>query len=608
FGRWRKGRLRDKGYNALSKGLIAANSGNAKQARLLAKESGKYLTDEPLVAMLDAQTSLLEGDHDKAREKFETMLENDDTRLLGLRGLHIEAEQEGAAEAAAHFANQANKEAPGTPWATQAVLRGQAMVGNWEEALRTLETNRSAGLFEADEYKYKKAVLLTALAQQEEAASPDKAKAHGLAAHKLQPGFAPAAVVTARVAARLGDLRKAAKVLETTWKDTPHPDVADAYVHLRIGDSAEDRLKRAVDLNTKRAHNVEGQYVLAKASIEAEHFSEARDAMKAILRNETTERACLLMADIEEAEHGDRGRVREWLSRAVTATRDAAWVADGIAVEEWKPCSPVSGRIGAFEWKIPVDERSAALEDRPDYSQLTHEVPVAVAPAVVEDATEAGSGVYDAADEVAEMKVVSKSVEDVAPETPKAGSTGGPKVAKTAIEAQENMTVAGAAGTLLGGAAATSFKGSDATELVSEPTATSDKEDPSASDDDAVEVAEEISDDKVIDLSTAKADLASNGVSAKSPNVPEAQASGFVSMVDPKETAAGSQSEDQTETVVTASSNDGAETAGDDLPKKSSSPFKNADLDPDQDGVLDRRPDDPGIDGSEPEPKRGILF
>ncbi|MEL6734491.1 MAG: heme biosynthesis HemY N-terminal domain-containing protein, partial [Pseudomonadota bacterium] len=407
FGRWRKGRLRDKGYNALSKGLIAANSGNAKQARLLAKESGKYLTDEPLVAMLDAQTSLLEGDHDKAREKFETMLENDDTRLLGLRGLHIEAEQEGAAEAAAHFANQANKEAPGTPWATQAVLRGQAMVGNWEEALRTLETNRSAGLFEADEYKYKKAVLLTALAQQEEAASPDKAKAHGLAAHKLQPGFAPAAVVTARVAARLGDLRKAAKVLETTWKDTPHPDVADAYVHLRIGDSAEDRLKRAVDLNTKRAHNVEGQYVLAKASIEAEHFSEARDAMKAILRNETTERACLLMADIEEAEHGDRGRVREWLSRAVTATRDAAWVADGIAVEEWKPCSPVSGRIGAFEWKIPVDERSAALEDRPDYSQLTHEVPVAVASTVVGDATEAGSDVYDAADEVAEMKVVS---------------------------------------------------------------------------------------------------------------------------------------------------------------------------------------------------------
>ena len=94
FGRWRAGRRRDKGYSALSRGLVAAGAGNAPLARKLTKESDRLLESEPLVAMLDAQTALLEGNRGDARIKFESMLKNDDTRLLGLRGLYVEAEQE----------------------------------------------------------------------------------------------------------------------------------------------------------------------------------------------------------------------------------------------------------------------------------------------------------------------------------------------------------------------------------------------------------------------------------------------------------------------------------------------------------------------------------
>ena len=60
FGRWRAGRRRDKGYASLSKGLVAAGAGNVPLAKQLAKESGKLLNNEPLVAMLEAQTALLD--------------------------------------------------------------------------------------------------------------------------------------------------------------------------------------------------------------------------------------------------------------------------------------------------------------------------------------------------------------------------------------------------------------------------------------------------------------------------------------------------------------------------------------------------------------------
>jgi HemY protein len=60
------------------------------------------------------------------------------------------------------------------------------------------------------------------------------------------------------------------------------------------------------------------------------------------------------MAEIEERENGDEGRVRAWLTRALGAPRDPAWVADGQVFEHWAPVSPVSGRVGVFEWKVPA--------------------------------------------------------------------------------------------------------------------------------------------------------------------------------------------------------------------------------------------------------------
>jgi HemY protein len=78
------------------------------------------------------------------------------------------------------------------------------------------------------------------------------------------------------------------------------------------------------------------------------------------------------LAEIEEGEHGDQGRVRSWLTRALSAPRDPAWVADGQVFERWSPISPISGRVGAFEWKVvatPPPPEAVALEtlrlDRP---------------------------------------------------------------------------------------------------------------------------------------------------------------------------------------------------------------------------------------------------
>lgn len=90
-------RRRDRGYQALSTGMIAAGAGDAGLARKMNKQAAKLIRSdqEPLIQLLDAQSSLLEGDHDGARQKFEAMLDDPEMRLLGLRGLYLEAERLG---------------------------------------------------------------------------------------------------------------------------------------------------------------------------------------------------------------------------------------------------------------------------------------------------------------------------------------------------------------------------------------------------------------------------------------------------------------------------------------------------------------------------------
>jgi HemY protein len=71
------------------------------------------------------------------------------------------------------------------------------------------------------------------------------------------------------------------------------------------------------------------------------------------------------MAELEEKEHSDIGRAREWMARALTAARDPAWTADGFVSERWMPVSP-SGRLDAFEWKVPIAELPGpVIEPRP---------------------------------------------------------------------------------------------------------------------------------------------------------------------------------------------------------------------------------------------------
>jgi HemY protein len=108
-------------------------------------------------------------------------------------------------------------------------------------------------------------------------------------------------------------------------------------------------------LALKAQGHAEGALAVARAAIDAQEFAVARAALKPLLKG-PTQRVAALMAEIEQSESGDEGRAREWMARALHAVRDPAWTADGYVSDRWMPVSPVSGRLDAFQWKVPLAE------------------------------------------------------------------------------------------------------------------------------------------------------------------------------------------------------------------------------------------------------------
>ncbi|ODT46677.1 MAG: hypothetical protein ABS59_13280 [Methylobacterium sp. SCN 67-24] len=361
-----RSRRRARGFEAVSRGMVAIGAGDPIAAGRHAHDARKFAAEEPLTLLLEAQTAQLTGDRGRAEAAFKAMLDKPETRVLGLRGLFVEARRRGDMAAARAFADEAVRRSPSLAWANDALLDFHTSAGDWQAARTAVERRAALRLADKAEAKRQRAVLLAAEALEAKGREPEKALAAALEAAKLAPGLTPAAALAGRMLSERGDVKKAARLLEAAWKEASHPDIAAAYLDVRPGDSARDRLARAETLTRLRPSDPEGVLALAGAAIHAQDFGKARATLKPLLAGGASVRVCLLMAELEEAEHGAAGRVREWLARATRAPRDAAWVADGLVSDHWLPVSPISGRLDAFVWTMPpatLGRPAADLDD-----------------------------------------------------------------------------------------------------------------------------------------------------------------------------------------------------------------------------------------------------
>ncbi len=363
--RSRRERRQARGRHAITHGLLAIGHGDSASARAHADVARRHAAHDPLALLLHAQSAQLEGDREGARRAFRAMAEREDTRLLGLRGLFVEAQRADDPVTAVMIAEEALKLAPASTWASHAVLGFRCAKGDWSGALTILDNNLESGLIDKAAYRRQRGVLLTARALELENFDRDLSRESVTEAVRLAPTLVPAAVLASKYESEAHQVRRSMRIVEAAWLAHPHPDLADAYAHVKLGDSARQRLVRVETLAAKAPGHIESALAIARAAIDATEFARAREALAPFIAA-PTQRVAMLMAEIERAEHGDSGRARAWTLRAVRALHDPVWTADGYVSDRWRPVSPVSGRLDAFQWQTPLaslpSDKNAAID------------------------------------------------------------------------------------------------------------------------------------------------------------------------------------------------------------------------------------------------------
>ncbi len=361
---------RRRGYKALTQGMVAVAAGEPEEATRQARRAGALLDEPPLTMLLSAQAAQLTGDAAAAKRYFGSMLENPETRFLGLRGLLTQALRDGDETAALDYTRQARALRPRTPWVLTTLFDLSQRCGDLETAEHALREAARIKVLPPDEAARKRAVVL--LERALGARGGKGAMKLAREAHQLAPGLTPASVMLAERLIAAGQGRKAARVLEEAWAAGAHPDLARLYLEARPADDSIECLKRLGKLVESRPADSQSHLALARAALDAKLWGETRRHLKDAagpggLDGNPSEAVCRLMAKLEEAERGDAQAGHAWLARAAGAPREPGWVCRscGAEAEAWSARCGACGTFDGLTWQRPPRVQTAALETGP---------------------------------------------------------------------------------------------------------------------------------------------------------------------------------------------------------------------------------------------------
>ncbi len=347
---------RQRGYRELTQGLAAVAAGDGVEAQKHARKAEQLLAEPALTLLLSAQAAQLNGDRDGARRAFDAMLKDDQMAFLGLRGLIGQSLRDGDQTKALGYAERAFALRPQTPWVVHSLFDMQAQAGQWKAAQETLDSGIRRKVVTADKGRALKALLLVERSREaERAGSESDAQVLAREAFALAPERIAATTRLAELQIKAGDAKRATKTLERGWAVAPHPDLAELYLKASGESEPLKRIGVIRRLVTRNADDIESHLALAKASLEAGLWGEARRQLETAGGTSPPVRVCRLMAEVEERANADQAKVHEWLARAAVAPADRSWscTACGAHHETWRSVCESCGAFGTLQWRAP---------------------------------------------------------------------------------------------------------------------------------------------------------------------------------------------------------------------------------------------------------------
>ncbi|HEY2661477.1 MAG TPA: heme biosynthesis HemY N-terminal domain-containing protein [Caulobacteraceae bacterium] len=324
---------RRQGADALTRGFLAAAAGDGSEARRLAQVAADLVEETPaLVRLLAAQAAEIAGDRAAAKAAYAAMLGFPEMRLAAHRGLMQTALAQGDRADALSHAKAAFAQAKTGRWAWRALIEERLENGDWAAALDLVQTALTRKIVTPISAERARAALLAASAASLEIDPDPRRRAEALdfalQSAKLNPGFAPGAVLAARLLAAEAKASRAATVLEHAWKLAPHPAMAIAWRDLNLAETPKDRARRFEFLARLNPDHRESRILRVERALllrePASARAEAAELIAPAGEPAPSARLCGLMARVAFAE-GLADEARAWMTRGAAAPVEPDW-------------------------------------------------------------------------------------------------------------------------------------------------------------------------------------------------------------------------------------------------------------------------------------------
>lgn len=343
-----------KGYVALSDGLAAVAAGDGRAAARLARKADTLLRDKAVTGLLTVQAAQMSGDAQHLRHHYQTMTERPETAFLGFKGLLELALKHGERDEARAAAARALALQPAADGIAATLCDLQLEAGQLAEAELTLAVARRHSSLPAAELARRRALVLLARAEAAQAVG-DTAAALALAldARDIQPDLIPAVALAAGLYRQAGKDRKAAALLRSAFRATPHPELVTQWAALGGTDTPLERVKRMQRLVETNPASPDGHLALADAALDAKLWGQARTHLDKARTQRPSPRVFARLARLERDEKHDEAAALAWLAQAATSGADPAWICRpcGHAAPVFSVCCPACAAPGRMEWR-----------------------------------------------------------------------------------------------------------------------------------------------------------------------------------------------------------------------------------------------------------------
>jgi len=356
--RYRKAQAKEKGYDAVTKGLVAVAAGDMKGAERQARRAKSLLPGMALTKLLSAQSALMKGDGTLAKVEFQGLLDDRSAAFFGVRGLLNEALKQGDHAEVLKLMRQAEKLQPKRGWVVQTLFDFETRMREWEKAEQTLSKAIRIGVVDRLlGQKHRQAILLARSHEAYQKEILHSALSFAKKAFNLNPGFVPAAERLAVLYQETNKRRAAVKTIEKSWRLSQHPILAQLWLQLKPAAKSQNISEAETNEATYQwmrqlfrlaPYGDVSQSAMGGAALYAGHYAEARE----LLKNAGAYRQ---LAKLEKLETGNETKAHEWMEMAADAPPKPQWVCDdcGHVSAAWHPlCFHCEG-FDTYNWTRP---------------------------------------------------------------------------------------------------------------------------------------------------------------------------------------------------------------------------------------------------------------